>query len=203
MRGGAVFGMRSLVIAIINILIAAPMQSWAQPLSPKPPALKLFSDCTNSDDPAPFESMQTCFPPAKQIANQVGSSVDGDTYKRHFTRYISRMSIKDSSGISIVYKISQLAYDCISRQGLRRTVNEFVDIPGIGIRPLSSMPTDHRKWTPESGLEIGFLRGRCPAKTGFTGIGNLQFAFGQAMRSGNIVNIRTIDSEDRSLVFFS
>jgi hypothetical protein len=149
--------MWGLAIAIINILIALPMHSWAQPLSPRPPALELFSDCANSDDPAPFESMQTCFPPAKQIANQVGSSIDGDAYKRHFAWYISRMTIKDSSGISIGYKITQLAYDCIARQGLRRTVDEFVDIPGIGVRPLNSMPTDYRKWTPESGLELGFL----------------------------------------------
>lgn len=59
--------MRSLAVAIVRVLIAAHMQSWAQPISPKPPALGLFSDCTNSDDPAPPRIGEDMLSPSKTI----------------------------------------------------------------------------------------------------------------------------------------
>jgi hypothetical protein len=194
-------GLHCLLITISPGLIAMPMEAWAQPVTPKPPALEKFSECRYSDDPGIFESIQMCNLPVGQAAKQLGNPVDGDANKRHFSWHLAKMTVKDPSGNPTGYKVTQIAYDCITRQAQQRIVDEFINIPGIGIRPFSDVSKDYMKWLPVTGLDLGFLRGRCPTKQGFTRIGDMQFAFGQIMRRGNIVNIRSIGRDDRPLVF--
>ena len=194
-------GLNCLLLSIYTGLIVMPIQGWAQPMTPKPPALEKFSECKYSDDPGIFESIQTCHLPVGQAAKQVGSPVDGDANKRHFSWHVAKMTVKDPSGNPTGYKVTQFVYDCRTGQAQQRIADEFINIPGIGIRPYNDVSKGYMKWMPVTGLDLGFLRGRCPTKKGFTRIGDIQFAFGQTMRLGNIVNIRSIGRDERPLVF--